>query len=378
MTNTTHEDKVKSTFNFSISTLEKVSKSCDVILKDSKMARDSGLYSLMSGILDTINSCPVFAFSESSIQRVEEIKAKPDARLVIPPIPSDGCIVVTDERMAFVQMWNTNGEWVDRIKQYESTAKDKGLFGTAEQSTSLVHISILRQLKEHNLSGVERIMIMISLFHISRDSEQLIGYNPLNLSIGLSERTDGNFFFCLEEEVRNPADSTMGSEMIRYIERDGKLIQTMPRQNKISNENMDKIDEVKRSNFQVVMDTLQYVAFTDLPVHYVVEERPAHIDAVRKKRAKAARFDDRERWIILDPEQVKKSMKNRTDLGGTHSSPSLHLRRAHDRILKHECFTTMKGTILRIRPTWIGDRSWGVKRTKYKVISRLGASKTQA
>jgi hypothetical protein len=138
------------------------------------------------------------------------------------------------------------------------------------------------------------------------------------------------------------------------------------------------IVEIIATQASTLLDSLLDLTFTDLPVHYVVEERPAHIDAVRKKRAKAARFDDRERWIILDPEQVKKSMKNRTDLGGTHSSPSLHLRRAHDRVLKHECFTTMKGTILRIRPTWIGDRSWGVKRTKYKVISRLGASKTQA
>ena len=120
--------------------------------------------------------------------------------------------------------------------------------------------------------------------------------------------------------------------------------------------------------------------FIDQPCHYVVEQRPDNVKPERIKRAKAARFDDRERWILLDPEEVKVHFAAAATkaAGGTHASPVPHLRRAHNRVLRDARYTYMRGTTIHVRPVWVGDREWSYQGARYKVISRPGASATQA
>lgn len=306
---------------------------------------------------DRIDDCPLYAFSHSADCRSIELSNK-RIRSVLPPMPSRGCIIATAYSAVFLEP----------IEHYEDSNGNKIVENDTERFLSVRAVVM----SDFDIStyGMESkpVLLQINLNVVKSvdDTYQI----QIPLSIQLCAFTDSDiqpmFRIMTTEDTKVYTDHSF--ELVNGTFKESPLLAIT---DDLRKQGMMRQDEDIR-------DTLQNLQFTDLPIHYVVEERPAHIDTIRKKRAKAARFDDRERWIILDPEAVKKSMKNRTDLGGTHSSPSLHLRGAHNRELKHECFTKMRGTILRIRPTWIGDRSWGVKRTKYKVISRLGASKMQA
>lgn len=129
---------------------------------------------------------------------------------------------------------------------------------------------------------------------------------------------------------------------------------------------------------QSAVEQLHYV---DLPTHYVVSERAARVQENREpSKKRAARYDDREHWVLLDPEEVKVRMSTRTDNcdSATHARPLPHLRRAHNRVLRSERYTFKRGEVVRVRPTWVGDREWANGKMCYKVVSRLGANAGQA
>lgn len=126
-----------------------------------------------------------------------------------------------------------------------------------------------------------------------------------------------------------------------------------------------------------IRKVLAYLDFAEQPSHYIVEESPMHM-ADRKPHQKAARYDDRERWVLLDPEEVRTKMRARTDLGGSHNAPIPHLRRAHVRTLTSERYKFKRGAVINVRPTWVGDRAWENRRMCYRVVSRLGSKENQA
>lgn len=122
---------------------------------------------------------------------------------------------------------------------------------------------------------------------------------------------------------------------------------------------------------------LGYLYYVDLPIHYIVAEGPAVPPRLNKLHS--ARFHERERWIVLEPDAVKLRMASRTDhQGGSHRSPVPHLRRGHTRTLTAERWTVKRGTVVQVRPTWIGDREWLNGPLRYRVISRAGATADQA
>ncbi len=112
------------------------------------------------------------------------------------------------------------------------------------------------------------------------------------------------------------------------------------------------------------------------PLHYVVSESPRSIPNSPKK---ARRFHQRERFIILNFDQLKFKYAQRVNMGGTHSSPAPHLRRGHTMHLLSPRYVNKQGQIIIRRPTYVGDREWtGEYNLKYKVISRPGATENQA
>jgi hypothetical protein len=133
----------------------------------------------------------------------------------------------------------------------------------------------------------------------------------------------------------------------------------------------------------VCNQVLPILHYLDLPSQYIVQETPAHVAENPEKYAKRAkikipRWDDRERWLVLDPEEIRKRWPRRESQGGSHASPVPHLRKGHTKLLTNERYTHKRGQIIRVRPSWVGEREWVLRRAKYKVISRVGAEADQA
>lgn len=146
----------------------------------------------------------------------------------------------------------------------------------------------------------------------------------------------------------------------------------------------DVVDAILINEARHTNSALDQLRFVDMPSHYVVEERPEHVSASRgqegKQPKKVPRYPDRERWCILDPEEVRVHFTHRSDAAavGSHASPTPHLRRSHIRTLRSDRYKFRKGETLNIRPTWVGERAWANGRMRYSVVSRPGAEENQA
>jgi len=133
---------------------------------------------------------------------------------------------------------------------------------------------------------------------------------------------------------------------------------------------------VVNGNIQNTMVILAMLNHIDSPRHYVLSESPSRI---RIGGPKAPRYDNRERYIVLDKDAVIKRYKMRKDHGATHASPAPHLRRGHFMTLSHDRYVNLKGQRIPVRPSWVGSREWtGGRGLKYKVVSRPGATESQA
>ena len=106
------------------------------------------------------------------------------------------------------------------------------------------------------------------------------------------------------------------------------------------------------------------------PRKYVLSERPAKS---RNSQVKAARYDDRERFIIMDHETVIKKYKDKKQLGGTHASPCPHIRRGYEKTLRSDIYKNKRNETINVRPTWVGQEEWAGKRgLMYKIVRRKG------
>lgn len=128
------------------------------------------------------------------------------------------------------------------------------------------------------------------------------------------------------------------------------------------------------------LDELHYI---DLPRHYIIERTPRHVannpEKFKKREAKRiARIQDRSRWVVMDPEDIRRVWPSGVPKGGHHAPPVPHFRRGHEKLLAGDRWTLKRGQVIRVRPSWVGGREWDDGAAKYKVISRQGASIDQA
>lgn len=128
------------------------------------------------------------------------------------------------------------------------------------------------------------------------------------------------------------------------------------------------------------LDELHYI---DLPRHYIVESTPRHVtenpEKFKKREAKrVSRFQDRPHWLIMDPEEIRRTWPSGPSRGGTHAAPIPHFRRGHEKLLTGDRWTNKRGQIVRVRPTWVGDREWNHGAVRYRVVSRQGSKEDQA
>jgi hypothetical protein len=141
----------------------------------------------------------------------------------------------------------------------------------------------------------------------------------------------------------------------------------------------EKSSGLTETAMQFVCIGLHYI---DLPKHFIIVETPEIVKEGKVPRKKIPNAQQRDRYILLDPEAAKKIYVSRTDKPqeGTHASPIPHLRRAHSKVLRSDRYAASgkQGQIVYIRPTWVGDVDWECGQTKYKVLVRRGSKQGQA
>lgn len=108
-------------------------------------------------------------------------------------------------------------------------------------------------------------------------------------------------------------------------------------------------DALAQRRFQAcIKRAIEFYAYSLKPRTIVVKEEAYDKKAAKKgkKSGKLPRDHQREVHIVLDPDEVRELQKKAKT--GTHASPCAHVRRAHKRTYKHECYKNMRGQVVDI------------------------------
>lgn len=104
----------------------------------------------------------------------------------------------------------------------------------------------------------------------------------------------------------------------------------------------------------------------------LIEITPAPDAKRRRRAAKTAKKkpwlrEDRPHIILLDPTKARQ-YGHRIDRGGTHASPIPHQRLGNWATLKHEKYGKRRGEKIWRPPTWVGDKEWVFRGSRYRVL----------
>ena len=354
--------------------VEKYSASLDRLLNGCSLMHR--FESSVVEMANQINKNPLYAMDESAIDRISDLFNAGELH-DIASIPQNGCSVsYGDSCMA---LWRTDMAGLSDVSK--RIQKKMGVDIPTHSSDQTVSFAFLQASKTAFLNDVtgeemEGTLLDGGLVFRQKHADKNVSY-AFSLDIAVCEikgnKTVINVLFMPQDA--GPDNGSIYKILSGFWD-DGKL--SLTSKAKSPRDIEDYVSTRTKLRHHSVTLALASLAFTDLPRHYVVEETPAHVSSDRKPRTKLDRYQDRERWVTMDPEEARRRMTARTDKGGSHASPVLHLRRAHDRTLKSERYTFRRGSIIRIRPTWVGDREWANGKVKYRVVSRLGAKENQA
>jgi hypothetical protein len=316
--------------------------------------------SSVASLAKAVSSSPLYVFSDSAVSRCREI-ASEGKLSKLPVVPVAGAVLVDSTSAVFMRQKDVSAEALSSILHIDPQAISSSwecVFAQSErlpngqvESERLTYLSSVR-LFEGTTSGYQ----FPSIAMVTRHRDSTIGiFAEVFTAAG-----------CCRSNLR--------------LDRKFRSVGKMPQPSE------DDMQEFRKALAQHPMAALEQLQYVDLPAHYVVEERPDSVPADRPEQAgsekKAARYDRRERWVIMDPEEICVRMTNRSDKPavGTHASPLPHLRRSHSRTLRSDRYKFRKGEVINVRPTWVGDREWAQRdgRMQYRVISRLGANENQA
>lgn len=126
--------------------------------------------------------------------------------------------------------------------------------------------------------------------------------------------------------------------------------------------NWEKVGACAIALIQASMVRLAYI---QLPGNFIVENAPAKPAAAKPGRI--IRSHDRSRYIILNPEAVRKILRHPAEPEKGTPKAS-HWRRRHLRRLQSEHFKAKRGQIIVIPSLWIGPQEAEHGGRKYKVL----------
>jgi len=351
-------------YNILLSLLEKYGRLVDMAIeKHNPLVRPSRK---LSDILHDIEDFPLYAITESARERALNT-LQVDGEYKIPTIPEMGCLLSRPNSCYLLCRAPEVTGPMHELRKMELYNEGEDL---AQELPFLFIGGGLTELQDQTGNRRRGRILEIGLVFMSEDMKDK-GTGKLHCSMVLSVTipvVEGQ-----RQSIEIFSAMPTGARLDVFME-DGERLVRHPQFTHIPHEAL--IEGAKRVGIDLTMN-LKYLYFIDLPRHYIIEETPKNADG-RLRRKKAARYDDRERWIIMDPEEVKRKYLERNDLGGHHRPPLPHLRDGHPRTFKHERYRFMRGTTIQIRPTWIGEREWNTKQCRYRVVSRIGSTDTQA
>jgi hypothetical protein len=131
---------------------------------------------------------------------------------------------------------------------------------------------------------------------------------------------------------------------------------------------------ITRDFISSLSSAIEQLYYVNQPRHHVVELTPHHIvknadKYNRQSKVKAARFADRIRYLLVEPEKVHEIRPPSASSGGTHASPVPHLRAGYTKILRAARFKKRRWAVVHVRPTWVGDEEWDNGKVRYRVIA---------
>jgi hypothetical protein len=97
---------------------------------------------------------------------------------------------------------------------------------------------------------------------------------------------------------------------------------------------------------------------------FILEKSPVKPRRIGKGRI--ARSQDRNRYVLLRPDAIRKQMQVKAPTG-EGSSKKPHERRRHWRTLKSERYTNKRGQKILIDAVWVGPKESVVGKTRYRV-----------
>ncbi len=140
---------------------------------------------------------------------------------------------------------------------------------------------------------------------------------------------------------------------------------------------LDKLPEL--SAFHVksaginAMTAMQEILYANTPNKFILEISPSLPKTKKKKKKKRNikinRSDDRKKYILLKPKEIRKIIKEDIpNKGSGRKSPKIHERRAHPRTFRSDKFVNMQGKTIMIPAKWIGVSEKTVGNKRYKVM----------
>lgn len=115
------------------------------------------------------------------------------------------------------------------------------------------------------------------------------------------------------------------------------------------------------ANCAVFVEQLRLI---NLPSHMIVEERPAKVRPPQSRLI--PRVHERPRYTLLKPGHIRRRYPGFA--GDTHSSPRVHERRRHLRLLSSERYINKRGQRIAVSACWVGPTEYSAGRRTYRVL----------
>lgn len=198
--------------------------------------------------------------------------------------------------------------------------------------------------------------------------DRIIDYDPVVITSGMIDAVhwvSGKEFF---------AECTLSGVMTAFINLRGKKkhIQSIHSGLTLKTDlHPDKLDLCLKSAAMNAMTALQEILYANAPSKFILEISPIKKSKGKKskKSDKIPRSDNRQKYILLKPREIRKLMKeNLPRKGDKRKSPIVHERRAHPRTFHSDIFKKMKGKTIMIPAKWIGVSNKVIGNKRYKVM----------